>query len=423
MLIERHRPGGECTWTGCIPSKALIQIAKDLHTARQFGHVDIDSRDVLRQVRELVERAHQAEAIPVLEAAGIVFMQGTARFETSTTLNIDGVIIEAGNVVIATGSSPVQPVIPGLETVAPLTNENFFELECLPKRLIILGAGAIGVELAQAVQRLGTQVQLVESAPSILAREEREFADAVQNRLIAEGVQIQCSSTAIGFCNDGAEVVMTLATLQGRQELRADAVLLALGRQPNVHTLNLGDVGIAFDTKKGITIDAFCRTSAANVYAIGDVAGPYFFSHTAGHQARSLVRNLYATTAYPIVLDGIAWCTFTEPELARGGLTEVEARTLRANEVAIFTANYADLDRAVVDGKTCGMIKVVCDLQGLILGATIFGERACELLTELQILKQHGIPLQKLQEAIHPYPAYSELLLSLSLDALQRLDR
>ncbi len=417
VLIERHKLGGECTWAGCIPSKALIQIAKDVKVAEKYASVSIEGAAIMRKVRALIEEAHQAEAVPMLRDSGIEYLRGTARLIDNSTVDVDGQTIHADRLVIATGSSPVVPSIPGLQSVPYLTNENIFQLESLPDSLIVLGAGAIGVELSQAFQRLGVKVKLVDRAETILPREEPEFAGAVQEMLSKEGVEIYVGRTVESVRQDGADIVLSLAAGESIEEIRGRSLLLALGRKPNTDTVNLSDVGVEYDAK-GIKVDAFCETTTPGIYAVGDVVGPYLFSHTGGYQARELVRNLYGTDSpKPISLEGVAWCTFIEPELAHCGLSEAEARRAYGDEITIFTGKYSDLERAVVDQKTYGMGKVICDKHGHILGASILGERACELLCELQVMKQHGIPLQGLQSAMHPYPGYSEILLKLSFDA------
>lgn len=422
ILIERHKPGGECTWAGCIPSKALIQHAKDVKVAQRFGDINVDSAEIMRKVRALIEEAHQAEAVPSLESAGIEYLRGTAKFTGTHTLDVDGKKVHAEHIVIATGSSPVVPAIRGLDTVPYLTNENIFQLESLPESVIVLGAGAIGVELSQAMQRLGVKVKLVDRATTVLPREEPEFATAVQQLLVGEGVEIYTNCAAEHVQKKSSEIVLTVFDGKQAKEIHGHAILLALGRKPNTATINLDDVGVEYDGK-GIKVNEFCETTTEGIYAVGDVVGPYLFSHTGGHQARSLIRNLFGKREKsPISLDGVAWCTFVEPELAHCGLTEADARITHGEDINVFTASYSELDRAVVDQKTFGMAKVICDAGGRILGASILGERACELLCELQVMRQQSIPLQKLQEAIHPYPGYSEILLSLSLEAHDHFD-
>ncbi len=416
-LIESHKPGGECTWAGCIPSKAMIQIAKEIHTANKYTTASIDQKKVMEKVRELTETAHQAEAVPVLVEAGIHYINGTAKFLNTNTIEVNGDAINAEHIILSTGSSPIVPSIDGLNSVSYLTNENIFQLETLPDSILVLGAGAIGVELSQAMQRLGVHVTLIEQAPVVLPREDKDFSIAVENKLLSEGVEIHTSSTATKVKQQGTTITLTATTSDGEKELHGSAIFVALGRKPNTHTINLDDVGVRYDAK-GIKINEYCETSTANIYAIGDVVGPFLFSHSGGHQARALIRNLFGShQKQPVNLDNMAWCTFMEPELARSGITESEAREQFGDSIKVFTSQYTDLDRAVVDQKTYGMAKVICDEHGHILGASILGERACELLCELQVLRQYNIPFQRLQEVIHPYPGYSELLLSMSLEA------
>ncbi|KGH27920.1 dihydrolipoyl dehydrogenase family protein [Comamonas testosteroni] len=419
-LIERYKPGGECTWAGCIPSKALIQMAKDITVARKFADIAVDSRAVMRKVRELIESAHQGESVSTLIDAGIHYVQGDARFINANCVDVDGQRIEADAVILATGSSAAIPAIPGIDSVAYLTNESIFQLDKLPKSLVVLGGGAIGVELSQALQRLGVGVTLVERANSLLPREDGELADIVSQQLVADGVCIRTSSTATQITEEGTGVLVRMDSPNGSTEVRAEALLVALGRRANVGAINLEAVGVEHN-EQGICVDEFCQTSVPNIYAVGDVVGPYLFSHTAGHQARQVIRNLYGKVLEPVCMDGVAWCTFSEPEFARSGLTEEQARQKRGDGVEVFVASYEDLDRAVVDQKTVGRAKVICDAQGFLLGASIVGERACELLGELQVMQQHAVPLQSLARTIHPYPGYSELLFSLGLDAAERI--
>lgn len=416
LLIEKNKLGGECTWSGCIPSKALIQLAKEIKSAQKYATVKIDGISIMNKVRSLVEEAHQAESIEILEKKGINYKCGEALFKSANILVINGDAIWANEIIIATGSSPIIPDIKGLNKIEYLTNENIFKLKNLPKSMIVLGAGAIGVELSQALQRLGVDMHLIQRSSSILSREEPEFALAVQHILSNEGVKVYTNSKLLSVSQERDEVKLTIKIGDKLEEIYAEMLLVSLRRQPNTHTLNLDDVGIVYNAK-GIQVDEFHQTNIENIYAIGDVVGEYLFSHTAGYQARSLIENLYDSKKHPIKLDSIAWCTFTDPEFARCGLSEQDACLKHGQSIKVFTSNYTELDRAVVDQKTCGMVKVICDSEGYILGASILGERACELLCELQVMKQNNIPFQKLMEAIHPYPGYSEILLQLSMDA------
>ncbi|NGP46179.1 FAD-dependent oxidoreductase [Bacillaceae bacterium SIJ1] len=416
VLIDQFKPGGECTWSGCIPSKALIQIAKDVKNAQKFGSIHIESKQILEKVRHLIETAHQGEAVEVLEDAGITYVQGSASFKDANTLMVNDDDITADKIVISTGSSALVPPINGLENVNYLTNETVFLLEELPKELIVLGGGAIGVELSQAMQRLGVQVKVVEMAETILPREEKDMAQAVQSILQREGVAFYTSAKAVKVKEDEKGITLTFEQHGQEKDITAENMLVALGRKPNTAGLNLDQIGVTYHAK-GIEVNEYYETSVPNVYAVGDVVGPFLFSHTGGLQGKHAMRNAFSGTKKVINFDHVAWCTFTEPELARSGMTEAEAREKYHDRIAVYTMNYSDVDRAVVDEKTDGMAKVICDDEGLILGASILGERACEMLCELQILKSQNIPFYKLQEAIHPYPGYSELLLMMSTEA------
>lgn len=416
VLIDKYKPGGECTWSGCIPSKALIQIADEVHTAKKYGDIAINGKQILTKVRTLIETAHQAEAVEVLEEAGIDYLQGYAKFKDAHTLDVDGKEIQADKVVISTGSSALIPSIKGLENVDYLTNENVFLLEELPKDLIILGAGAIGVELAQAFQRLGVQVKLVEMAETILFREEKDMAVALESILKEEGVECFTSAKGVEVTTDATGVTLTIEQNGEKTNVTGEKILLALGRKPNVEGINLDKIGVQYN-HKGIEVNEYLETTVPNVYAVGDIVGPYLFSHMGGAQGKQAVQNAFSVEKGKINYDHAAWCTFTHPELARAGMTEEQAKAKYDGRVQVYTQAYSELDRAVVDEKTKGMAKVICDEEGYIVGASILGERACELLGELQVMKSLHIPFYKLQEAIHPYPSYSEILLQLSKEA------
>ncbi|WP_198134412.1 dihydrolipoyl dehydrogenase family protein [Pontibacillus litoralis] len=416
VLIDKFKPGGECTWSGCIPSKALIQIAKEVKTAQSFAPISIDSKQIMKKVRALIETAHQGESVDVLNEAGIDYVNGYATFKDANTLHVEGLEIKADKIIIATGSSAAVPPIKGLNHVNYLTNSSIFLQEELPKEIIILGGGAIGVELSQAMQRLGVQVQLVEMEETILYREEQEMACMLQTTLEQEGINFYTSHKAVEVKEDDTGITVVIEQDGNKKTITANAILLASGRKPNVEGLNLEEIGVTYHSR-GIEVNEFYETSIPNIYAVGDVVGPYLFSHTGGLQGKQAIQNAFADKKEGINFQHVAWCTFTDPELARTGMTEKQAREQYDNRIQVYTLDYSDLDRAIVDEKTKGKAKVICDEKGLILGASILGERACEMLCELQILKSHNIPFYSLQKAIHPYPGYSELLLMMSHEA------
>ncbi|GKU79048.1 mercuric reductase [Paenibacillus sp. L3-i20] len=414
LLVEKFKPGGECTWAGCIPSKALIQIADEIHTAKKYGNIAIPS-NVLNEVRRLTEEAHQGETVEILVGEGIEYLNGTARFEDANTIHVNNVSISADYFVISTGSSAFVPQIKGLDGINYLTNENVFTLTELPKSLIVVGAGAIGVELSQAFSRLGVQVKLVERAEHILIKEDSELSHRLENILVSEGVEVYTGFNAEEACEKELGVSLSIAKDGHKEVLQAEKILFALGRKPNINSLNLDDIGVVY-TAKGVQVNEHMQTNIPHIYAVGDLVGPYMFSHMGAIQGKLAVSNAFNDNKDKMS-DEYAWCTFTHPELARTGLTEEEAREKYGERIKVFTRGYKEVDRAVVDGKTNGFAKVICDLEGYVLGASILGERACEMLGEVQLIKTLHLPFSVLKDSIHPYPSYSELLLGLSKDA------
>lgn len=412
VLVDKYKPGGECTWAGCIPSKALIQLADEIHTAKKYADIEVNGKQIMSKVRQLIKKAHQAEAVEQLQAAGIEYIQGDAKINDQHSIRVVDEIITAENIVIATGSRALIPSIKGIDQVNYLTNENVFQLEDLPKNLIVVGGGPIGVELTQAFQRLGVQVKLVEMADRILFREEKGLAHQLQSTLEEEGVQLYTSAKALEVKQVNGTTTLTIDRNDVLEKIEAGQILFALGRKPNIENIGLDDLGIRYTTK-GIEVNEYNETSVRNIYAVGDVVGPYLFSHMAGFQAKQAMRHAFLEVHTPIEQQP-AWCTFTHPELARTGMTENEAREKYQDNFNVYTVSYSELDRAVVDQKTTGEAKIICDQDGFIIGASILGERACELLGELQLLKTFHIPFRKLKDTIHPYPSYSEILTQLS---------
>lgn len=414
LVIEKDRPGGECTWSGCIPSKSLINQAKAVHTARKFGDFQVDGASIMANVRAVSERIYEHETPEVLQKAGAEYANGAAVFVDAHTIVVGEQRYRAKKVILATGSAPLLPPIPGLADVAPLTNENIFQLQQLPESLLILGGGVISMELAQALNRLGVRCTVVEMLPEVLGREEPEFAALMREQLAAEGVKFQLDTkatrvekTAQGIC---------LHAIRGTQEstLEAEQILVALGRSPNVSGMGLDTVGIQVD--KGVVVNKHLQTSLPHVYACGDVAGPYLLSHMANYQGKIAAMN--AVLPLPIKrsvnYQHVTWATFTDPELARAGMTEAEARAQYGDRIRVYHYDFAKLDRAQTKAGDMGRIKLITDQRARVLGAHIIAERAGDLIAEVQVLKTLGIPFSKLQGVIHPYPSYADALRQLS---------
>jgi pyruvate/2-oxoglutarate dehydrogenase complex dihydrolipoamide dehydrogenase (E3) component len=405
-LVERDRLGGDCTWTGCVPSKALIRAAHVAHDAAGAGRFGIDvaaPRTDMPRVREWIDGAVAAayahETPEVLERRGVTVLFGPARFVDAHTMTAGDRRFSAKRVIICTGAHAVIPDLAGLSDVPYLTYDRIFELAELPAHLLVIGAGPLGVEIAQAYRRLGAAVTLI--GPTILRREEPEAREFVVSLLAGEGVRVlQERATSVRATAGGIEVDMAGTTIAG------DRVLVAAGRAPNVGGLDLERAGVAYDAR-GIRVDRYLRTSARHIYACGDVIGRGQFTHLAGWQCFQAVRNALLpgrTAGIPEVLPTV---TFTDPEVARVGLTEAEARTRHGNAVGVHRWPMSRTDRALCDGEDSGFIRLVTRRDREILGATIVAARAGEMIGEVALAMRKRLDLDAIAGTIHAYPTWS----------------
>jgi len=408
LIVEKHKSGGECTWSGCIPSKGLINEAKAVYTARKFAEFKVDTAAILARVRATSESIYQHETPEVLEQAGAIFVTGPAIFESAKIITVNERRFQGKKIMIATGSSPLVPPIPGLDTVPYLTNDNFFEQQALPESMVVLGGGAIGMELSQAMNRLGVDVTVVEMMPEVMFREEPEFSAIVRQTLAAEGVKFLFGAKATLFENCEAGVRVHAEKDQKNIVIEARSLLVALGRSPNIDGLNLAAAGI--EINKGIKVDERLQTTAKGVYACGDVAGPYLLSHMANFQGKIATMNALFPLRRKVNYEHVAWATFTDPEFARAGLTEAEAKEQHGDSIRVYHYDFDKLDRAKTKQGDMGRIKLITNRKGKVLGAHIIGERAGELIAEVQVVKTLGLNFAKLQGVIHPYPTYSDAL-------------
>ncbi|MEJ8553495.1 dihydrolipoyl dehydrogenase family protein [Tepidibacter sp. Z1-5] len=412
-LIEKNNSGGECTWSGCVPSKALINIAKDVHIAKKYANIKVDTGEVLQKVRQVIQNVYEGETPDILQKDGIDFIKGFAKFVDKNILDVNGNVIKGKKIIISTGSSPFIPPIKGLDKVDFFTNENIFTQKKLPDNIIVLGGGAIGVELSQALNRLGIKVSLVEMMDSILFREEDELVKLLEEKLTNEGVNLYTSTKAVDVNEENNKIILKVERNNEMDILEGDAILLALGRTPNISDLNLEEIKVKFN-RKGIEVNEYLETSVKDIYAVGDVVGPYQFSHMANVQGITAVQNAVLPINKKIDYSHVAWCTFSEPELARSGLTEKEAREKYKDNIRVYTETYKNLDRAKTKEDSLGVVKIICDKKGNVLGASVLGDRAGEIISEVQIVKTLGINFAKLSKVIHPYPTYSEILVKIS---------
>ena len=413
-LLDKERLGGECLWTGCVPSKALIASATAAHQARNLeafglsGHLaPVDLGAVMDRVQSVIQAVYRGEDAEAMRKQGITVRFGEVRFRSSHVLTVDGQPLRGRAFLLCTGSSPAVPDIDGLQGSGYLTNETIFSLRELPAHLIVAGGGPVGVELAQAFRRLGSAVTVLAGERGLLLREDDEVRRAVGDLFTHEGITAR-QSRLVGVGRGNAGVEVHYAGEGGEGSLQGDRLLLALGRRPNVAGLGLEQAGVRYDPKQGITIDAYLRTSAPHILACGDVTGPYQFTHAAGFQAAAAVRNaLFPRFRSKAHLEPMPWTTFTDPEVARVGLTEAEARRGHG-KVLVLRAEFAHTDRALAEGQTDGFVKlIVTPWRGRILGGHIVGPRAGELIQEVTLAMRQGLGVRALADTIHVYPTLS----------------
>ncbi|PKB71171.1 MAG: hypothetical protein BZY87_06790 [SAR202 cluster bacterium Io17-Chloro-G6] len=409
-LVEKGRLGGDCTWTGCVPSKTLLRAAKSAHAikdAPRFGISSsqpvVDFKSVMGRVDTVVREIFETESPDTLKEEGIEFIRAQARFLDQQTVSVDGREISARRFLICTGARPFVPPIDGLAEIDYLTYETVWDLKELPPRLAIIGGGPIGCELAQAFCRLGSSVTVLEGADRIMLQDEPEAAEVVSQRLMEDGVDLQ-TGAAVKRVEKTANGVRLL--LNGGDQAEADAVLVAAGRRPKVDGLGLDEAKVAHGAS-GIQVNKYLRTSRANIYAAGDCTGGYQFTHYAGYQGFMAVRNAFLPFNKKSVLERVPWATFTDPEVAHVGLSESQARERYGGKVEAAIWPMEQTDRWLTDGDSPGFLKVVYLPNGKLLGATVVAARAGEMVQEWVLALDQGLKLSHMAESIHVYPTYS----------------
>jgi dihydrolipoamide dehydrogenase len=411
LLIDKEELGGDCLHFGCVPSKSMIHVAKVVQQAKEAARLGlmpadlgVDMAKVSEYIQGVIRRVAETEHI---YTEGVTVKFGQVSFNSSTELSLNGESISSRNTLIATGSRPVIPRVEGLEESGCWTNKSVFDLTQLPASLIVIGGGPVGVELAQAFERQGSQVTIIQGPERIIPREDPEVSAVVASVLASEGINIVTNARFVKASRNGAKKVVV--TRQGDQLLtfEADEILLALGRQPNIEGLNLEATGIKYDNK-AIKVNEYLQTSASNILAIGDVIGGYLFTHVAAYQAGVAVRNALVPFAKKKVeYRVVPWCTFTDPEAARVGLTPEEAEK-QYKQVRIIKLPCAGIDRAQTEGETTGFIKLVlAGKKDEIVGAHMVGARSGEMLGEVALAMRHNLTLNDILGTIHAYPTMS----------------
>jgi pyruvate/2-oxoglutarate dehydrogenase complex dihydrolipoamide dehydrogenase (E3) component len=426
-LIEKNKMGGDCLNTGCVPSKAIIRTAKLVHdarTAQRFGlsnlEPDVQLSQVMASVREAREKLARHDSVERMRSLGIDVYQGPFQFTSPHEVTNGTDVLQAKRFVMATGAAPFVPLLEGLESIDYLTSDTVWNLTELPKKLVVLGGGPIGSELAQVFARLGSHVTIVEMGDCVLSREDPEAACLVKDRFEAEGMRVLVNSRASKVISGPQGSILEVIPQQNGNPIHVDfdQLLVAVGRVPHVEGLGLDNAGVAY-SKKGIVVDDTLRTTAKHIYACGDVVGPYQFTHTADFQARLIIRNAFFPGRSKINYRVVPWCTFTDPEVARVGLNEKDAQAQGVSYDA-YTYDLKDLDRAVCDRENEGFIKVLTKKgKDQILGVTFVGPHGGDLLHELALAMHQNIGLKKLANMIHVYPTLAEASKRL-IDTYQR---
>ena len=417
LLVEKEPAlGGDCLHYGCVPSKTLIRSAHvyhDMGNAEAYGlpaidRPPVDFGRVADRIRAVVDHIQVHDSVERFCGLGVKVVFGEARFTDAHAIELDGGTLSARTWVIATGSSPMVPPIEGLAQVEYLTNREIFYMERLPASMIVLGGGPIGIEMAQAFNRFGTAVTVIDMAPQILGKEDKDMADAVMAALAAEGVSFELDSAVVSVHETGGNKRVTIKGADDQERiLEAEVLLVAIGRSPNVEGLGLDGIGVAY-TRGGIEVDARLRTSQKHIYAAGDINGGYQFTHAAGYEGGIVVSNAVFRLPRKANYTHLPWCTYTDPELASIGMNE---RTAQAAGIdyQVWSEPFGGNDRSRAEGQTRGQVKMLLDNKEKPLGVQILGPHAGELVNEWVAIFNGKVKLSILAAAVHPYPTIGEI--------------
>jgi len=427
-VVERARVGGDCLWTGCVPSKALLASAKAAHTMRVAHHYglpsvepEIDTSLVWKRIRSIQAEIAAGDDNPErFEAMGVEVVRGTARLTGPNSVLVTGEgagserELETRVILLCTGSRPATPPIDGLREAGFLTSENLFEIERAPRSIIMVGGGPIAIEMAQAFARLGIRTTVLQKGPGILPRDEPSLVDVLTRKLRDEGVDLRLNvSTDRVTVSEGRKIVHGSENGEPAR-WEAEELLVAVGRRPNVEGLGLEEVGVKVG-KRGVEIDERMRTSVPSIYASGDVAGRYLFTHSAGYEAVRAVRDAFFPGKGKVT-DFVPWCTFTDPELAHAGLTVAEAEQKHGDDAEVYRLDLSHSDRARADNAADGAI-VLATVKGRLVGAHILAPNAGEMIHELALAINEGMKLSEVASLIHVYPTLSTSIGQLAAEA------
>ncbi len=417
LLIEKEdQLGGDCLHFGCVPSKTLIHTAHVYHLMKngpKYGLPPVevkpvDFREVARRIQSVIQTIQKHDSEERFCGLGVKVEFGNPVFRDEHTIDLEGKSLSAKKWVIATGSSAAIPPVPGLEQTPYLTNRDLYSFDRLPASMIILGAGPIAAEMAQAFNRLGTRVSVIQRSGQILSNEDKDMADGVMEVLRGEGVAFHLNTAILSTRDLGREREVVIKTREEKPEsLKAETILVALGREANLKGLNLEGIGIPYDSK-GLTLDARLRTTHKHIHGAGDVTGTYQFTHAAGYEGSIVVSNAVFHLPRKADYTYLPWCTYTRPELASIGMNEKRAKTAGI-EYDLWVEEFKDNDRSLAEGETVGKIKMLLDKRGKPIGVQILGPRAGDLVSEWVAALNGGVKPMTLAVAVHPYPTLGEI--------------
>ena len=416
-LIEKHQMGGDCLNTGCVPSKALLRSAKFLShvgRAKEFGmdsaNAEFDFAAVMERVHQVIADIEPHDSVERYSGLGVDVIQGEARITSPWTVEVNGETLTTRDIVIATGGRPRVPGIPGIEEVGYLTSDTMWAIRELPERLLVLGGGPIGSELTQAFARFGSKVTVLQRGDRILPKEDVEFSQMLMDQFRAEGIDLRLEHSPVEFKIVDGEKIAVCEHAGETVEIAFDQLLVAIGREARVEGFGLEELGVPIAKAGTVEVNEYLQTNFPNIYAVGDVAGPYQFTHVAAHQAwYAAVNALFGSfKKFKADYSVIPWSTFTEPEVARVGINEQEAKE-QGIDYEVTTFGIDDLDRAIAEGEAHGAVKVLTvPGKDKILGVTIAGEHAGDIISEFVLAMRHGLGLNKILGTIHIYPTLAE---------------
>ncbi|MDG1443747.1 MAG: FAD-dependent oxidoreductase [Pseudomonadales bacterium] len=417
-LIEKNKMGGDCLNTGCVPSKSIIRSAKlaaDMKSGSALGMKDMtpdfEFKDIMQRVHSIIKTIEPHDSVERYESLGVNCEMGEAKILSPYEVEVNGKIITTKNIIIAAGASPLVPNIDGIEEIDYLTSDSLWEIETQPNRLVVLGGGPIGSEMTQAFARLGSQVTQIEAYDRILSREDPEISAMMTKKFISEGIDVRLSTRAVAVRQQEGRKFLVVETQSGKEEIEFDELLVAVGRKANVTDYGLEALGVEISPRGTVAVDEYLKTNFPNIYAIGDVAGPYQFTHTASHMAWfAAVNALFGSfKKFKVDYSVVPWATFTSPEVARVGLNETEA-TEQGIDFEVTNYDISGLDRALADQTANGVVKVITPRgKDKILGVTIVADHAGDVLSEYVLAMKHGLGLGKIMGTIHIYPTLSEM--------------